>query len=187
MSRVASHGAALIGQPGAGKTTLVALVARELLHARRDGDPVPVVVSLADWDPRVDTLDRWISLRLSAQFPELEQRELYGRDAAVSLVEHGRVFPILDGFDEIPDGLIRVAVKQVRKLPPDASLIVTCRTETFEQLAKDGRLAPGQAAKRGPEPHAMPRSPRVGVVLWRSDERPAATPSARAPPQMHRP
>jgi GTPase SAR1 family protein len=144
MSRVASRRAALIGQPGAGKTTLVTLVARELLERdRHDGaEPVPVIVSLADWDPRVDTLDRWISLRLSAQFPELKQRQHYGREAALSLVQHGQVFPILDGLDEIRDEFTLVAVEQVRKLPPTAPVIVTCRTETFERLTGDGRLAP---------------------------------------------
>jgi hypothetical protein len=144
MSRVASRRAALIGLPGAGKTTLVALLARELLqHDRRDGpDLVPVIVSLADWDPRADSLERWISLRLLAQFPELKQRELYGRDAALSLVKHGQVFPILDGLDEIRVEFTHMAVEQVRNLPPTAPVIVACRSDTFEQLTSDGRLAP---------------------------------------------
>lgn len=78
MSRVRSPRAALIGEPGAGKTTLVALIAQELLQSeRRDADdPVPVIVSMADWDPRVATLNRWISLRLAEQFPQLTRPEL---------------------------------------------------------------------------------------------------------------
>ena len=146
MSRAGVRRAALIGAAGAGKTTFVALVARAMLEPDgRDIDrPAPVIVSLADWDPRVDSLAAWIALRLAAEFPELDDdRDGYGRDISLALVQHREVWPILDGLDEVRDELVSSAVEQLRDLPASTPVLVTCRTDKFEELVGDGRLAPG--------------------------------------------
>jgi hypothetical protein len=59
MTRVGSMRAALIGPAGAGKTTLAALLAREILDRRKEiTDRIPVVIPLMDWNPRTVPLPR---------------------------------------------------------------------------------------------------------------------------------
>ena len=42
---------AVLGPPGAGKSSLAVLLALELLRERSPDDPVPVILPLTTWDP----------------------------------------------------------------------------------------------------------------------------------------
>jgi hypothetical protein len=101
MARVGSPRVALIGSPGAGKSTFAGLLAAAMLDREEGDQHVPVVVSLADWAPPVEDLDKWTGLQLAAQYPGLRRRSRYGSDAAESLITHTKIFPILDGLDEV--------------------------------------------------------------------------------------
>src|SRR5207247_1673938 len=41
----------VLGEPGAGKTVLAILLTLSLLERRQSGEPVPVLLGLASWDP----------------------------------------------------------------------------------------------------------------------------------------
>jgi hypothetical protein len=91
----------IIGQPGIGKTTLAVLLLRELLQHGEEGEPIPVLLTLADFDPEVDTLYSWVSRRLASDYPALRAPD-YGPSAIRDLVYGRRILLILDGLDEVP-------------------------------------------------------------------------------------
>ena len=86
----------VIGGPGVGKTTLAVQMVVALLTDRRDDEPVPVVLSLIDYDPSGVSPQEWLVGRLRRDYPGLTE------PLASALVQRGRVLPVLDGLDEVP-------------------------------------------------------------------------------------
>ena len=124
------------GPPGSGKTTLAIQVLRALLENLPDAAPVPVLVSLAGWDPAVTPrLTDWLEDRLIRDYPVLRD---FGKDAALALSERGQILPILDGLDEVPEnarpGILAAINKAATALP---GYIVTCRYSEFARLVSD--------------------------------------------------
>ena len=146
ITRVASAGApriALVGQAGAGKSTLVASLAQDLLPTDPSrSHPVPVVFSLTDWTPGLNTLDQWLTIRLAADYPELRRARRYGGDAPAALVARRRIMPLLDNLDEVSAEVRNDAVEQIRALPSSLPLVVACRTAEYDALVPSGRFAP---------------------------------------------
>jgi len=101
----------VLGQGGAGKTTLAALMALEILESadRPEGSPIPVIFSLSSWSPRKQpNLSDWIVKRLITEHRALKQTDRAKESQARRLVGGGYIMPILDGFDEI-DTLVQSA------------------------------------------------------------------------------
>lgn len=128
---------AIIGSPGAGKTSLLYELAQQLLeHAKSDAHPrLPIVLHARDWDLS-DSLTKWLTM-------ELSQRFLLKGSTAYRLVLQGGVLLLLDGLDEIPHDSQRDAARLLddglngcRTL----SAAITCRTTDFESLSP---LMPG--------------------------------------------
>ena len=90
-------GLVVIGGPGVGKTTLAVQMVVQLLTDRRDDEPVPVVFSLIEFDPVMTSPRDWLVARLQRDYPGLTEA------LASALVERGRILPVLDGLDEVPD------------------------------------------------------------------------------------
>jgi len=110
----------------------------ELLRTRGPGAPVPVLLSLASWDPRRDHLDRWLAGRLADNHPALLNAREYGRDAPTRLVLGGHVVPILDGLDEMPADLRATALDALdQTMAVGRSLVLTCRSAEYEQVTRE--------------------------------------------------
>jgi hypothetical protein len=137
----------VIGSPAAGKTTLAVLFVREVLAARAPGEPVPVLLNLAGWDPAATHLDTWIARRLVADYPQLTQKSSYGEEAAVRLVDRWQVIPVLDGLDEMPEVLRPLAITALNQaVAGERPLVVTCRTDEFEETIAASGAPLGRAA-----------------------------------------
>ncbi|RLU79716.1 XRE family transcriptional regulator [Streptomyces griseocarneus] len=108
--RVPSGRLVVLGRAGSGKTILTLRFVLDYLATRTSTDPVPVIFSLGSWDPTTDTLRDWLVDRLLRDHPDLVAGAPGGSTLAAALVEAGRVLPVLDGFDEIPEGLHRAAL-----------------------------------------------------------------------------
>jgi len=81
----------ILGGPGSGKTTLAVQLLLELLATPRAGDPIPVLFSLASWDPTEQPrLHGWLAERLAADYPSLQA---FGLDVARALAEQGHILP----------------------------------------------------------------------------------------------
>ncbi|MBW5422010.1 NACHT domain-containing protein, partial [Streptomyces sp. BG9H] len=128
----------ILGEPGAGKTALAILLVRELLHAPEPGEPVPVLLDLAPWNPRKEPLLDWMARRIHEDYPALRNHETYGRDAARKLVAERRVLPVLDGLDELPAPLRPQALAAVNHaIAVHGPLILTSRQSEYRQVVAD--------------------------------------------------
>ncbi|MEV5238293.1 NACHT domain-containing protein [Streptomyces cinnamoneus] len=121
----------VLGAPGAGKSVLALLLARELLTSWQDGEPVPVLLSLSSWRPAV-ALDRWMARRLRALSPGLD------KGTAQRLVDEGKVMPVLDGLDELPVALHARAVQAIETAVAEGvPLLVTCRAAEYVSTVEE--------------------------------------------------
>lgn len=120
----------ILGEPGTGKTTLALLLLRELLDHAEPGEPVPVLIPLSEWDPGAETLHEWLTRRLVEDYPA-SRATAFGPDAARSLVTGRRVQPVLDGLDELPEGIRPAVLLRLNEVAADP-LVLTCRTAEYE-------------------------------------------------------
>ncbi|APU15894.1 MULTISPECIES: helix-turn-helix domain-containing protein [Actinoalloteichus] len=131
----------VLGRAGSGKTILSIRFVLDRLRDTTNTGPVPVIFSLGSWDPTTSTLRDWMSEQLLRDDPGLSADSGAGSTLAAALVEAGRILPVLDGFDEITEGMHSIAMAALRstKLP----MLVTSRPEAYHQaVAADGALSP---------------------------------------------
>jgi hypothetical protein len=144
----------VLGEPGTGKTMLMVGLVLDLLHPgrRRSSKPVPVLVSLASWDPVSQDLHGWLGATLITGYPDLAAPAppgAAGGNAFEALVDAGLILPVLDGLDEIPESARPVAIARINKeLKPGEQLVITCRTEQYQAAVspQDGQGAVLRAA-----------------------------------------
>ena len=86
----------ILGEPGAGKTTTLLELARDLLaRARSDAThPIPVVFSLSTWATGKKPFADWLA-------DELKSKYFVSRPTAQAWLAAGRLLPLLDGLDEV--------------------------------------------------------------------------------------
>ncbi|MFI2077570.1 NACHT domain-containing protein [Streptomyces triculaminicus] len=129
--RVPSKRLVILGTPGSGKTVLAVGFTLDMLHRRQPGDAVPVIFSLSGWRPDRRSLRDWMAASLAVTYP--------GATWAGELLAAGRVLPVLDGLDEIPEPLRAQAVQRLNaELDPGDPVLLTCRTEVYASEVETG-------------------------------------------------
>ncbi|MFD5848150.1 NACHT domain-containing protein [Streptomyces chartreusis] len=134
------------GAPGAGKTVLALELMLALIEGRAEEDPVPVRLSLAEWDTAIP-LPVWLTGHLVDVYdwPAKEAEEL---------IRQRRVLPVLDGLDEMdptaPDGTpspesprAQAALDALNAYQSGRAagpVILTCRTRHYEAVRSRTRL-----------------------------------------------
>lgn len=110
----------VLGGVGAGKTFLAARFVLDVLQGGHDDQAVPIIFDLGSWDPTALSLQEWMLKRLAFDFP---------RSDTAALFRQGHVLPVLDGFDEIAEGLRDVALTAINRYPHP--LLLTSRPAEY--------------------------------------------------------
>jgi hypothetical protein len=145
LARVPTRRLVVLGDAGAGKTTLMIRLVLDMLKRRAAGDPVPVLVPVASWNPGTEGLNEWLTRRLSIDYPWLSAPAPPGSGGlrvVDALLSGNLVLPVLDGLDEIPETVRGLAVTAINQAAmPGESLVVTCRTDSYRKaVCPDDRL-----------------------------------------------
>jgi NACHT domain len=144
LARVPTGRLVVLGEPGAGKTMLMVRLVLDLLARRASGSPVPILASVASWNPAEQDLRHWLSAQLMIDHPALAGVPPTGREEsslATALLASGLILPILDGLDEIPEEVRGPAISRINDaLRPGEPLVVTCRNRQYWEAVrpKDG-------------------------------------------------
>jgi hypothetical protein len=131
----------VLGGAGAGKTVLALRLASELLADRAPNPPrpVPLVVSLASWNPRRG-LAQWLARQLAAGCPQVCTPLPGARpyDVALHLLRStDRVLLVLDGFDELPRARRKDALRQLGESLRGRPFVLTSRADEYREHAPD--------------------------------------------------
>ena len=137
LERVPTGRLVVLGDPGAGKTMLMVGLILDVLADRTSGDPAPVLVSLASWNPEEQSLQSWIASQLIIDYPALAAPASPGDGESTrinALLAADLIFPILDGLDEIPEPIRTHAITKINDaLRPGRRLVVACRAEQYRE------------------------------------------------------
>lgn len=122
----------ILGAPGAGKTTTLLELARQLLD-RAAADPffpIPVVFNLSSWSERQPSLDDWLVEELNAKY-------LIPHKIGRAWIETDQILLLLDGLDEMrqdAQATCGAAVNHFRRERGLTPIAVCCRAEEYELL-----------------------------------------------------
>ncbi|MET9160630.1 helix-turn-helix domain-containing protein [Streptomyces parvulus] len=135
----------VLGQAGSGKSVLAMRLVLDLLQddGRTRADPVPVIFDIGSWDPTAHTLRGWLTGRLLRDHPYLAGGSPPAGAAAAALVDDGHILPVLDGFDEMAEGLRRRALEELNRT--SLPLVLTSRPDEYAaavRSATDGTVTP---------------------------------------------
>ncbi|RKT88199.1 NACHT domain-containing protein [Saccharopolyspora antimicrobica] len=127
----------LLGAPGSGKSTLATLGALAVIEDSREEDPVPVLLSVAGWDPS-EPVEDWIARRIAADYPVLAPQS-HLPELVRRLLADRRILPVLDGLDEMPRPLLAMALADLdRSAGAGLRMLITCRSAEFEEAVSGG-------------------------------------------------
>ena len=140
LGRVPTGRLVVLGEPGSGKTMLMIRLVLDLLQRRSEGDVVPVLVSAASWNPMAQDFYSWLTSQLLIAYPALTTT--YAPDSAGiprvgALLQARLIMPILDGFDELPEGARSRAIAEINdELKPGERLIITSRIAEYRAATR---------------------------------------------------
>ncbi|WP_030208262.1 helix-turn-helix transcriptional regulator [Streptomyces sp. NRRL S-87] len=115
----------ILGPRGSGKTELAVQLGRSL----QNGTAVPILMSLADWDPRYGSLLEWMASAVPCV-----SRERFTAERLSVLLEAGEILPLLDDFDAVdPRYLLRALEEIDSRL---SGVVLISETDPFRTLVE---------------------------------------------------
>ena len=128
----------VLGEPGAGKTTTLLELARDLIKRARSSptEPAPVVLALSTWTGTHRDFAEWL-------VGELGLRYQVPKRIAQAWVADARLVLLLDGLDEVPVErrvACVAAINAFEQVHHPPGLAVTCRVAEYDALSVKLRL-----------------------------------------------
>lgn len=127
----------ILGDPGAGKTTMMLELAEDLLQRAIEdkAEPIPVLLSLSSWKNLKQPIFEWL-------VGELKGKYGIRQDLAQRWLKNNQLLPLLDGLDEVtPQHQQACAVVlntwlagEIDQRP--CGVVICCRREEFEQVVR---------------------------------------------------
>lgn len=142
--RVPSGRLVVLGKAGAGKSMLAVRLVLDLLQPSTLAGAVPVVIGIGSWHPVKTSFHEWLATQLTRHYPGLAKPSRSGSTLAARLIESGRILPVLDGFDEIADGLHQPALAALNQIT--LPLVLTSRPDEYRDAVKATRVLRGAVA-----------------------------------------
>nr|WP_246421988.1 helix-turn-helix domain-containing protein [Nocardiopsis mwathae] len=133
--RISSGRLVILGRAGSGKSILAIRFVLDLLSAPDSPGRVPVIFGLGSWDPTTTALRDLLVDGLLRDHPHLAERAPGGGTLAAALVDAGLILPVLDGFDEIADGLRGEALHTLNTTP-SMPLVLTSRRDEYARAVR---------------------------------------------------
>ncbi|MFE4578929.1 NACHT domain-containing protein [Streptomyces chartreusis] len=163
----------VMGEPGSGKTMLLVRLLQDLMEQRPEGGSVPVLVSLASWDPG-QPFEGWLAEQLRRSHPGLRVPALArmsGADAidlAQALLDARLILPILDGFDELPPAMHPLALSALnRALSAKQPLVIASRATAYRTAVQRTDVMVRLNGAAGI--HLLPLAPEQAAAYLRRD------------------
>jgi DNA polymerase III delta prime subunit len=125
----------ILGEPGAGKTTQLLKLARDLLKRAKDNEaaPIPVVLMLSSWATRKLPLEQWIAEELKAKYYIPSQ-------IGEEWVKANQLLLLLDGLDEVTPDAQPACIEAINQYYRQAHRSIVVCSRTKEYLNQPGRL-----------------------------------------------
>ncbi len=125
----------ILGEPGAGKTTMLLELAKSLLEAGQQDPnaPVPVILELSTWrEDQSKTLADWLVKQICKKY-----RQSFNQRTCYEWLESGQILPLLDGLDELGNRDRQekaiTAINNYLELDATLKLAVCCRWENYQE------------------------------------------------------
>ncbi|MGW1293178.1 helix-turn-helix domain-containing protein [Streptomyces sp. NPDC002533] len=135
--RIPSGRLVMLGRAGSGKSIMAIRLVLDLLGNPAHPVRVPVIFSVGAWDATAVALRDWLVDLLLRDYPHLARRTAGGSTLAAALIDAGFILPVLDGFDEIAEGLRQEALEALNatSLP----LVLTSRAAEYAEAVRAAR------------------------------------------------
>lgn len=132
--RIPSGRLVILGRAGSGKSILTIRFTLDLLETPAEHGRVPVIFSIGSWDPTTTALRDWLIGLLLRDHPHLARRGPRGTTLAAALVDADLILPVLDGFDEIAEGLRCEALEALNAT--STPLVLTSRRAEYAEAVR---------------------------------------------------
>jgi len=123
----------ILGDPGAGKTTTLLEITRELIvRAQRDSElAMPIVFNLSSWQEKQSLVD-WMVLELNAKYQ-------VPKKIGKAWVSEQQILPMLDGLDEVSSDRRNACVEAINRFHGEygqTEIVVCSRMKDYEALTQ---------------------------------------------------
>jgi transcriptional regulator with XRE-family HTH domain/energy-coupling factor transporter ATP-binding protein EcfA2 len=129
----------ILGEPGAGKSTMLLHLARLLIQQaeQEEAHPLPVVLRLSSWAEKKPALEDWMSEQLALTYD-------VSRKLSTQWVHDEQILPLLDGLDEMDAAARSACIAAINAYHREhllVPLVICSRRTEYEAAASQQKLA----------------------------------------------